>query len=75
MPKCIPLRTCIGCGKTLPKDNLLRFGEERGFYLCVKSETCFNLAMKKNSFARAMKRKITNDEIEQIRQKYTASSA
>ena len=66
-PKKIPMRTCVGCRKNLPKAELLRFvntGTEvlidekgnkpgRGAYFC--SIECYKLALKQNKLSRALR--------------------
>jgi predicted RNA-binding protein YlxR (DUF448 family) len=63
-----PIRTCIGCGKKLPKSALIRIGrtkegrieigikEGRGAYVCY-NEKCIKRAFKGDSLARALKMK------------------
>ena len=70
-----PLRTCIGCYKKSPQTDLFRFGEGRGVYLCKNLPTCFELAMKKKAFSRALKKNLTNEQIEQIRKQYQNSNS
>jgi len=66
--KNVPIRTCVGCGRTGPKKELIRLvrGSDRavgidptggqagrGAYLCPKSE-CLGAAMKRNRISRAL---------------------
>ena len=70
--KHIPYRTCLGCNAKKPKKEFFRVGDGRGAYLCQKSIECFEKAMKKNAFSRALGRKISNEEEESIKQKFTS---
>ena len=62
----VPERRCLGCMKSFPKKDLIRFVKSdegicmdldqkkdgRGFYLC-RNESCLNKAIKKRAFERA----------------------
>jgi predicted RNA-binding protein YlxR (DUF448 family) len=68
-----PLRTCVGCGRKAPKDELLRFvagngtlvaGQTdpgRGAYTCRRL-ACFERAVSKNAFSRTLKRTVRVDQ-------------
>ncbi len=61
MEKYVPMRRCIGCMQSRPKEDLIRLtagadglvidesgkAPGRGFYLCRGSEKCVRLAVKK----------------------------
>jgi uncharacterized protein len=67
-----PLRTCVGCGRRAPKDELLRFvarsgalapgpGDPgRGAYTCRRL-ACFERAVSRNAFSRTLKRTVRVD--------------
>ena len=84
--KNIPIRTCIGTGKKLPKIELLRIiskdnktleydlsGKKsgRGANISLSIEA-LELAIKKRAFDRAFKRKINDDEISYLRDNFEA---
>ncbi|QAR33081.1 DUF448 domain-containing protein [Geovibrio thiophilus] len=76
----VPERSCVACGKTADRPDLLRFvtdGEGkaiydrkgklpgRGVYLCFDEE-CLRLAAKKNLFAKGFKENINRKEYAQL---------
>lgn len=76
--KSLPQRTCVGCGRTAGRSELLRlictpegvvtidFGARfpgRGAYLCFDRD-CLSRAKKKGNFSKAFKRKVEIDEEE-----------
>ena len=77
--KHVPLRRCVGCMESKPKETLTRFvirNDEivpdpaailpgRGFYL-DRSEECFRKAVKRKAFQRLLKRNYTNEEAEAL---------
>ncbi len=74
-----PMRRCIGCMESKPKETLLRFvaGDGtvapdpeavlpgRGFYL-DRSEECFRKALKRKAFQRVLKRDFPAEESEAL---------
>ena len=64
-----PLRTCVGCGRRAPQDDLRRFVARegvlttgrtrpgRGAYTC-RDARCFELAASRRAFARALRRAV-----------------
>lgn len=81
--KKIPMRKCIGCGIQKPKKELIRVvknkdGEVsvdftgkangRGAYIC-KERKCFDLAIKKNAFNRALESKIDDSVFEALKER------
>lgn len=79
--KHIPMRTCIGTGQKLPKRELIRIVSKdgspieydltgkksgRGANLSMTHEA-LELAIKKRAFDRALKKKLTPEEIEYLR--------
>ncbi len=76
----VPQRTCIGCRKVKPKGELVRIvcNESgnltidptgklagRGCYLC-KTKGCWELALQKECFERALRTKITAENRENL---------
>jgi predicted RNA-binding protein YlxR (DUF448 family) len=67
-----PIRTCAGCGRKAPKEELIRFvGEEgrlapgekapgRGVYTCRRL-SCFERARERRAFARTLRRNVRVD--------------
>jgi predicted RNA-binding protein YlxR (DUF448 family) len=76
-----PLRTCIACGRTREKKELIRlvstdngadidlFGKKpgRGAYLCPR-RTCWELALKKNRLDYALRTKLLDDNRQSLRE-------
>lgn len=76
-----PQRTCVSCGATQSKRELVRIvradvGVEvdptgrkngRGAYLCRRAE-CWQKATRSDRLSRALRRKLTVDEIERLTQ-------
>lgn len=64
-----PVRTCIGCGRKAPKDELLRFvvaddavvcdptAQARAAYTCRRL-SCFERAASRNAFSRTLRRRV-----------------
>ena len=64
-----PIRTCAGCGRKAPKEELVRFVEQngvltqsakgagRGVYTCRRL-TCFERAAERRAFARTLRRTV-----------------
>lgn len=77
--KHIPMRRCIGCMTSYPKEKLIRIafdGESltvdksglkdgRGTYICRNSD-CINMAVKKRAFNRTFKRNFEQATIERL---------
>ncbi|MGZ4756176.1 MAG: YlxR family protein [Acidimicrobiia bacterium] len=75
-----PERSCIGCGRKaapaaldriarLP-DGSLGVGRRepgRGAWICSGSTRCFDQAVRRKAFERALRRPVTNTEIESLR--------
>ena len=67
-----PVRTCAGCGRKAPQEELLRFAAVegaltpgrrlpgRGVYTCRRLQ-CFERALARRSFARVLRRTVTVD--------------
>ena len=68
----VSVRTCVGCGRKAPQDELLRFvardgmltpsphGAGRGVYTC-KRLACFERAMARRAFNRTLKTTVRVD--------------
>ncbi|MBR4150762.1 MAG: YlxR family protein [Firmicutes bacterium] len=79
-----PMRRCAGCGKSRPKQELVRVvytGEGlkadpasrldgRGVYVCRNAE-CVENAVKRNGFARTLRRPVSKDELDSVRAQLT----
>lgn len=85
MQKKSPLRTCIGCGKTLEKKELIRVvgtddevyeldfsGKKngRGAYICKNLE-CLKLAKKKRGLERSFKGKVQPEVYDKLIEEFT----
>ena len=67
-----PVRTCAGCGRKAPKQELIRFvardgalaadprGDGRGVYTCRRL-SCFERARERRAFARTLRRTVRVD--------------
>lgn len=81
--KKIPMRKCIACGVQKPKKELIRVVKNkenevsvdftgkangRGAYIC-NDKSCFDLAIKKNAFNRALETKIEDDVFEKLKER------
>ena len=77
--KKVPMRRCAGCGQSKPKKELIRVvccedglkadpGAKlpgRGVYIC-RSEECLASAVKRNGFARSLKRPVGRDALKEL---------
>ena len=80
MNKKIPMRKCAGCGKSRPKQELIRIvatedgvkmdptgrANGRGVYICGDNKKCFELAKKKNAIARSIKKDVPQESIDAL---------
>lgn len=81
--KKIPMRKCIACGEQKPKKELIRVVKNnenvvdvdftgkangRGAYIC-NDVKCFELAIKKNAFNRALETKIDDEVYEKLKER------
>ncbi len=81
--KKIPMRKCIACGIQKPKKELIRVVKNnadevsvdftgkangRGAYIC-NDKKCFELAIKKNAFNRALETKIEDAVFEKLKER------
>lgn len=77
----VPMRTCVGCTESKDKNDLIRIAiyegeitvdqtgrsKGRGIYICKNSPGCFDKAVKRKAFERALKRPVTDDEKERLK--------
>jgi predicted RNA-binding protein YlxR (DUF448 family) len=79
-----PLRTCIGCRRVAPPGELVRVARRpdgspavgrhnpgRGAWLC-SDPTCFDLAVRRRAFGRALRTELTGDQLALVREKLFA---
>lgn len=81
----VPVRTCIGCGLTAPKRDLLRIVRTpdgdvqiditskksgRGAYIC-KNESCFNKAIKGNKLSKALETDLSKEIVDDLASRLT----
>ncbi len=81
----IPMRRCIGCMQSKPKDSLIRIAchdgkvtadptgkaPGRGVYLCKDSESCLAQAKKKKALQRSLHAEISEEELNRIFEEIT----
>ena len=80
MPKKIPMRTCIGCGTSKPKKELIRIvltreeellvdktgrANGRGAYLC-DDPACLQRAIKRKALNRAFRTQVPDEAAQQL---------
>lgn len=85
MNKKIPMRRCVGCGQSKPKQELVRIivnedgtvstdktgrANGRGIYICSGSEECFVLAKKKNAIARGLHANVSPENTEALHKEF-----
>ncbi|MBE3562584.1 YlxR family protein [Hydrogenibacillus sp. N12] len=85
-PKKIPIRKCVACGAQRPKRELVRIvrtpdgdvrldptGRQggRGAYVCPNA-ACFETALKKKLFQRALEVELTPEIVERLREAWGA---
>ena len=56
MPKKIPMRTCIGCGTSKPKKELIR----------IVLTDCLQKAIKRKAFSRAFRQQVPAEAVQQL---------
>ncbi|MBQ2746923.1 MAG: YlxR family protein [Firmicutes bacterium] len=80
MNKKVPMRKCVGCGESKPKQELIRIvasedgvsadptGRKngRGCYLCKGSEECFKTARKRNAIGRNLQVELTDEMLDAL---------
>ena len=78
----VPERTCIGCRRTSGPSSLVRIayrpdgslavgrGEPgRGAWLCAGSEACFDAAVRRRAFGRALRAEVPAHELAWLRER------
>lgn len=80
-PKKIPLRKCIGCSESKPKQELIRIVKNkdnevfidstgkangRGAYLC-RDTKCFDSAIKHRAIQRALSQDVPKETVDELR--------
>ena len=77
--KKIPMRRCIGCMESKPKNQLVRIAgyegaisidptgkaKGRGVYLC-RNQDCFRMAQKKKAIGRGLKMEVSSQQVEKL---------
>ncbi len=80
-----PMRRCIGCMESKPKNDLIRIAyyegvlsvdppgkaKGRGVYLCKSSE-CMQKAIKRKAFQRSLKTEFSQEQLDKIVEELTA---
>ena len=80
MNKKIPMRRCVGCGESKPKQELIRItareegavpdptgrANGRGIYLCKGSAECFAAARKKRAIARGLGIELSDNDLDAL---------
>ena len=74
-----PMRRCIGCMESKPKNQLVRIAgyegtisidptgkaKGRGVYLC-RNQDCFRMAQKKKAIGRGLKMEVSSQQVEKL---------
>ena len=74
-----PMRRCVGCMESKPKNQLVRIAgyegtisidptgkaKGRGIYLC-RNQDCFRLAQKKKAMGRGLRMEVSSQQAEQL---------
>lgn len=77
----IPMRRCVGCMESKDKGELIRIAiyegellpdpsgraKGRGIYLCTHDPDCFEKALKRRAFERAVHRAVSEEEKQALR--------
>ena len=89
MPKKIPMRTCIGCGTSKPKKELIRIvltqegdvlvdktgrANGRGAYLC-DDPACLQKAIKRKALNRAFRTQVAEEAAGQLKEQLGGADA
>lgn len=77
-----PRRTCIGCRRVASPDGLVRVARRsdgslavgrsepgRGAWLCAGSPACFEAAVKRRAFGRALRSEVASNQLASLRGK------
>ncbi len=80
----VPIRTCVGCLKKRPKQELLRLVlgndnigigecEGRGLYLCP-DQSCLERALKSKNMKRFLRRRLSDQELAEIKRRVSGQN-
>lgn len=83
-----PERTCIGCCRKSGPAGLVRFARRpdgslavgrgepgRGAWLCAGSEACFDAAVRRRAFSRALRSEVPGQELARLRERLLSDGA
>ncbi len=83
-----PERTCIGCRRKSGPADLVRFARRpdghlavgqgepgRGAWLCAGSEACFDTAVRRRAFSRALRSEVSAHELAWLRERLLSEGA
>jgi len=78
-----PVRSCIGCRRKAPQDELTRIARHpdgslavgrrlpgRGAWLCAGSLPCFELAVRRRAFGKALRTTVDEQDVERVRTEF-----
>jgi uncharacterized protein len=81
-----PIRSCIGCRRKAPQPELTRITRRtdgslsvsrtmpgRGAWLCAGSLPCFELAVRRRAFSKALRATVEEHDIERVRTEFLQS--
>ena len=84
----LPERTCIGCRRKSGPAGLVRFARRpdgtmavgrgepgRGAWLCAGSEACFEAAVRRRAFSRALRCEVPGHELAWLRERLLSEGA
>ena len=84
----LPERTCIGCRRKSGPAGLVRFARRpdgslavgrgapgRGAWLCAGSEACFEAAVRRRAFSRALRSDVPGHELAWLRERLLSEGA
>jgi predicted RNA-binding protein YlxR (DUF448 family) len=84
----VPERTCIGCRHTASPARLARIARRpdgslavgrgepgRGVWLCAGSEACFDAAVRRKAFGRALRSEVPGHELAWLRERLLSGGA
>ena len=88
MPRHVPQRTCIGCRRKAGPSALVRVARRpggavavgraepgRGAWLCAGSASCFDAAVRRRAFGRALRCEVPAHELAQLRGRLLSEGA
>jgi len=81
-----PVRSCIGCRRKATQSDLIRIARRpdgslgvgrtlpgRGAWLCAGSLRCFELAVRRRAFPKALRASVDEHDIERVRTEFIGS--